>query len=141
MKKMLFVYNPNAGKGLLKPKVSDIVDIFVKAGYEVVIYPTQSYRDAYKKVCELEKGYQLVVCSLSLIHIYQIRVNAVAPGVTKTDMVAALPDEVIQPLIRTIPLRRVGEPEDVANAFLFLASDMASYVTGEILSVDGAAMS
>ena len=71
----------------------------------------------------------------------QIRVNAVAPGVTKTDMMAALPDEVIQPLIRTIPLRRVGEPEDVANAFLFLASDMASYVTGEILSVDGAAMS
>ena len=51
MKKMLFVYNPNAGKGLLRPKVSDIVDIFVKAGYEVTIYPTQSYRDAYKKVC------------------------------------------------------------------------------------------
>lgn len=68
-----------------------------------------------------------------------IRVNAVAPGVTKTDMVAALPDSVIQPLIATIPLRRVGEPEDVANAFLFLASDMASYVTGEVLSVDGAA--
>ena len=68
-----------------------------------------------------------------------IRVNAVAPGINKTDMVAALPDEMIQPLIKTIPLRRVGEPEDVANAFLFLASDMASYVTGEILSVDGAA--
>ena len=68
-----------------------------------------------------------------------LRVNAVAPGITKTDMVAALPDEMIQPLIKTIPLRRVGEPEDVANAFLFLASDMASYVTGEILSVDGAA--
>ena len=71
----------------------------------------------------------------------QIRVNAVAPGVTRTDMVAALPDEIIKPLIATIPLGRVGEPEDVANAFLFLASDMASYVTGEILSVDGAAMS
>ncbi|HBA63999.1 MAG TPA: short-chain dehydrogenase [Lachnospiraceae bacterium] len=69
-----------------------------------------------------------------------IRVNAVAPGVTRTDMVAALPDAVIQPLIATIPLGRVGEPEDIANAFLFLASDMASYVTGEILSVDGAAM-
>lgn len=69
-----------------------------------------------------------------------IRVNAVAPGVTRTDMVAALPDELIKPLIATIPLGRVGEPEDVANAFLFLASDMASYVTGEILSVDGAAM-
>ncbi len=67
-----------------------------------------------------------------------IRVNAVAPGIAKTDMVAALPDKMIQPLINAIPLRRVGEPEDIANAFLFLASDMASYVTGEILSVDGA---
>lgn len=70
-----------------------------------------------------------------------IRVNAVAPGVTKTDMVAVLPDAVIQPIIQNIPLRRVGEPEDIANAFLFLASDMAGYVTGAILSVDGAAMS
>lgn len=70
-----------------------------------------------------------------------IRVNAVAPGVIKTDMVAALPDEVIKPLIATIPLRRVGEPEDIANAFLFLASDLASYITGAILSVDGATMS
>ena len=69
-----------------------------------------------------------------------IRVNAVAPGVIRTDMVAALPDAVIQPLIATIPLRRVGEPEDIANAFLFLASDMASYVTGAVLSVDGATM-
>lgn len=70
----------------------------------------------------------------------QIRVNAVAPGVTRTDMVAALPKEMVQRITATIPLGRVGEPEDVANAFLFLASDMASYVTGEILSVDGAAM-
>lgn len=68
-----------------------------------------------------------------------IRVNAVAPGITRTDMVAALPEEMIQPLIATVPLGRVGEPEEVANAFLYLASDMASYVTGEILSVDGAA--
>lgn len=67
-----------------------------------------------------------------------IRVNAVAPGITRTDMVAALPEQMIQPLIQMIPLQRVGEPEDVANAFLFLASDMASYVTGEVLSVDGA---
>ena len=68
-----------------------------------------------------------------------IRVNAVAPGVTKTDMVAVLPEAVIKPIIAGIPLGRVGEPEDVANAFLYLASDLASYVTGEILSVDGAA--
>ena len=70
-----------------------------------------------------------------------IRVNAVAPGITKTDMVAALPQEMIEPLIKTIPLGRIGEPRDIANAFLFLASDMASYITGVILSVDGAARS
>ena len=70
----------------------------------------------------------------------KIRVNAVAPGVTRTDMVAALPEEMVKRLTASIPLGRVGEPEDVANAFVFLASDMASYVTGEILSVDGAAM-
>ena len=67
-----------------------------------------------------------------------IRVNAVAPGITRTDMVAALPEQMIQPLINAIPIRRIGEAEDIANAFLFLASEMASYVTGEILSVDGA---
>jgi len=72
---------------------------------------------------------------------YHIRVNAVAPGITKTDMVAALPEEQIVPLIKTIPLGRIGEPRDIANAFLFLASDMASYITGNILSVDGAARS
>ena len=71
---------------------------------------------------------------------YNIRVNAVAPGITETDMVKNLPKEMIEPLIKTIPLGRIGKPEDVANAFLFLASDMASYVTGEVLSVDGAAM-
>lgn len=67
-----------------------------------------------------------------------IRVNAVAPGVTRTDMVAALPKEMVDRLAAGIPLGRVGEPEEVADAFLFLASGMASYITGEILSVDGA---
>ena len=70
-----------------------------------------------------------------------IRVNAVAPGITETDMVAKLPKEIIEPLIKTIPLGRIGKPRDIANAFLFLASDMASYITGEILQVDGAARS
>lgn len=67
-----------------------------------------------------------------------IRVNAVAPGVTRTDMVAALPDEVVEAITAQIPLGRAGEPEEVADAFVYLASDMAKYVTGEILSVDGA---
>lgn len=63
MKKLLFVYNPNAGTGLLRPKVSDIVDIFVKGGYEVAIYPTQCYHDTLRKVASFEEDYDLVVCS------------------------------------------------------------------------------
>lgn len=64
MKRLLFVYNPRAGKELLKPKLSDVIDIFVKAGYEVVVYPTQKYRDAYEKVISYESGqYDLIVCS------------------------------------------------------------------------------
>ena len=70
---------------------------------------------------------------------FNIRVNAVAPGIINTDMVASLPKEMIEPLIKTIPLGRIGEPKDIANAFLFLASPMASYITGVILQVDGAA--
>ena len=63
MKKMLFVYNPRAGKGLLRQSLSDIVDIFVKAGYDVVVYPTQAYKDAYRKITEFTDEYELVVCS------------------------------------------------------------------------------
>lgn len=68
-----------------------------------------------------------------------IRVNAVAPGITETDMMKAVPREVIEPMIAQIPLRRLGQPADIANAFVFLASDEASYITGVVLSVDGMA--
>ena len=70
-----------------------------------------------------------------------IRVNAVAPGITYTDMMRSVPKEVIDPMIAQIPLRRMGQPEDIANAFVFLASDMASYISGEVLHVDGLARS
>lgn len=69
---------------------------------------------------------------------YNIRVNAVAPGVVRTDMVANLPESVIRPVIDRIPLKRMAEADDIANAFLYLASDMAAYVSGAVLSVDGA---
>lgn len=69
-----------------------------------------------------------------------IRVNAVAPGVTRTDMVAALPENMVAPLLQRIPLARMGEAEDIANAVVFLASDMASYITGAVIPVDGGAI-
>ncbi|MGM9960340.1 MAG: SDR family NAD(P)-dependent oxidoreductase [Allobaculum sp.] len=72
---------------------------------------------------------------------YGIRVNSVAPGITYTDMVRALPEQMINPMIQAIPLKRIGEAEDIAKAFLFLASDQASYITGAVLPVDGAMMS
>ena len=70
-----------------------------------------------------------------------IRVNAVAPGITETDMMKAVPKDVIEPMIQQIPLRRLGQPEDIANAFAFLASEEAGYITGVVLSVDGLARS
>ena len=68
-----------------------------------------------------------------------IRVNAVGPGITETDMMKSVPKEMIEPLIARIPLGRLGQPEDIANAYVFLASDEASYITGQILYVDGLA--
>ena len=63
MKKMLFIYNPNAGTGRLKSKLSDIIDILVKGGYEVTVYPTQRYHDALAKTLSYTEEYDLVVCS------------------------------------------------------------------------------
>lgn len=62
-KKMLFIYNPNAGTGVLKPNLSDILDIFVKGGYEVTVYPTQKYHDALAKTIAYTEPYDLVACS------------------------------------------------------------------------------
>ncbi len=63
MKKLLFIYNPNAGTGMLKPRLSDVLDIFVKAGYEVTVYPTQKYHDALMKTISYTGEYDLLVCS------------------------------------------------------------------------------
>ena len=63
--------------------------------------------------------------------------NAVAPGFVDTDMTDALSDSAKENLISQIPLGRTGKPQDIANAVLFLASDAAGYITGQVLSVDG----
>ena len=66
-----------------------------------------------------------------------ILVNCVAPGFIETDMTAALPEEARTVLLEQIPLGRLGTPEDIAGAVLFLASDLAAYITGQVLVVDG----
>ena len=67
-----------------------------------------------------------------------IRVNAIAPGFILTDMTAALPEATLQEFIKLIPMRRGGTPEEVAKTALFLASDLASYVSGQVIQVNGA---
>ncbi len=66
-----------------------------------------------------------------------IRVNAIAPGFTATEMVASMPENILDGMRGRTPLGRLGEPRDIANAYLFLASDEASFITGEVLRVDG----
>ncbi len=69
---------------------------------------------------------------------HNITVNAVAPGFIATDMIKTVPEKVIHMLEQKTPLKRLGTPEDIANAYLFLASDEASFVSGSVLNVDGA---
>lgn len=66
-----------------------------------------------------------------------VTVNAVAPGFIATDMVAKMPEDVLAGMVAKVPVGRLGKPEDIANAFCFLASDEAAYVNGAVLSVDG----
>lgn len=66
-----------------------------------------------------------------------ITVNAVAPGFIATDMTAAMPEKAQEHVLSSIPLGKMGEPKDIANAVLFLASDKASYITGQVIHVDG----
>jgi NAD(P)-dependent dehydrogenase (short-subunit alcohol dehydrogenase family) len=67
-------------------------------------------------------------------------VNAIAPGLVKTDMARALWEPAEEQIAKRMPLRRLGEPDDIGNAALYLASDLASWVTGHVLVVDGGAM-
>jgi len=68
---------------------------------------------------------------------YGIRVNAVAPGFISTDMIKDIPENVIEMMLKKVPLRRMGQIEEVASVYAWLASDDASYVTGTVINVDG----
>ena len=96
---------------------------------EIVLF----IRDALK----LRSFTVIVATRAELYTKYGIRVNAVAPGVTKTTMLKDVPARMLDPVIQMIPLKRIGESQDIANAITFLASDEASYVSGAVLNVDG----
>lgn len=66
-----------------------------------------------------------------------IRVNAIAPGFIETDMARSIPKEIFDERVESIAMKRIGSPDDIANVVLFLASDLSSYVTGQIIGVDG----
>jgi len=66
-----------------------------------------------------------------------IRVNVVAPGFIATEMIDTVPEKVVEAMVAKTPLARTGSPEDVANAYIFLSSDLASFISGAVLSVDG----
>ncbi len=68
---------------------------------------------------------------------HNIRVNAVAPGFTATEILTSMPDNVLAGMKARTPLGRLGQPEDIANAYLFLASDEASFISADVLRVDG----
>ena len=68
---------------------------------------------------------------------YGITVNCISPGATKTPMLAKMPEEIAEMFMKKIPLRRFAEPEELANAHLFLASEEAGYITGQVIFVDG----
>ena len=67
-----------------------------------------------------------------------VRANAIAPGFIQTDMTNVLPEQVKQDMVRLIPMQRVGTPDEVAKVALFLASDLSSYISGQVIAVDGA---
>lgn len=66
-----------------------------------------------------------------------VRVNAIAPGFIATDMTSVLKEDVVNAMMEKVPLKRAGQPEDIANAALFLGSDLSTYITGQVLGVDG----
>ncbi|MFV0363727.1 MAG: diacylglycerol/lipid kinase family protein [Suipraeoptans sp.] len=92
MKRLLFIYNPHAGKELLKAKLSDVIDIFVKAGYSVTVHPTQAYRDGYKVVKSYKsEDYDLVVCSGGDGTIDEIVTGMMQRDIDERDVIGYIP--------------------------------------------------
>lgn len=117
MKKLLFVYNPHSGKGLIKNKLCEILDIFAKAGYEMTVCPTQHAMDGYGKVCEADGKYDLIVCSGG-------------DGTLNEVISAVMTHRMAKPKIGYIPAgstndfaKSLGIPKDMVKAAKLISND------------------
>ena len=125
-----FLFTRAAARPMMKARTGRIINIASVSG--LMGNPGQvNYSASKAGVIGLTRT---VACELASRN---ITVNAVAPGFIATDMTAKLGEEILQEVRKQIPLGRLGDPQDVADAVLFLASDAASFITGHILTVDG----
>jgi len=125
-----FLFSQYIAKTMMRQKRGSIVNIASSAGID---------GNAGRSVYGASKA--AVICATKAMAAelgeFGVRVNAIAPGITRTTMTTSMTDKVIQDTILQTDMKRMGEPEDIAKTALFLASDLSSYVTGQVLRVDG----
>ena len=118
---------------MIENRYGKIVNISSISGKKESIFASPSY-------CASKAGLiGLTRCVAAQIAKYGINVNCVAPAITDTDIISILDDSKIEKAIKTIPLGRIGKPEDIANAVLFLVKDSSNFITGETINVNGGA--
>ena len=125
-----FCFTQYIVKMMIKNKNGSIVNIASSAGID-----GNSGRSVYGA------SKAALICATKAISAelgeFGIRANAIAPGITRTDMLSSMTEDVIQETVMSTSMKRAGEPIDIAHAALFLASDLSSYITGQVLRVDG----
>jgi 3-oxoacyl-[acyl-carrier protein] reductase len=125
-----FLFSQYIAKTMMRQKKGSIINISSSAGID---------GNAGRSVYGASKA--AVICATKAmaeeLGEFGVRVNSIAPGITRTTMVSSMSDKVIQETILQSDMRRMGEPEDIAKTALFLASDLSSYVTGQVIRVDG----
>ncbi len=125
-----FLFSQYIAKTMMRQKKGSIVNISSSAGID---------GNAGRSVYGASKA--AVICTTKAmaeeLGEFGVRVNSIAPGITRTTMITSMTDKVIQETISQSDMKRMGDPQDIANAAVFLASDLSSYVTGQVLRVDG----
>lgn len=126
----LFLFSQHIAKTMMRQKKGSIINISSSAGID---------GNAGRSVYGASKA--AVICATKAmaeeLGSFEVRVNSIAPGITRTTMISSMTEKVIQETILQSDMKRMGDPRDIANAAVFLASDLSSYVTGQVIRVDG----